>query len=147
MDLSKLKWPVIIIVVAGVAWLFSSAGVQWQYNKFTSSPPGVDPDRDKVNEAGLSRLGGFLMKTFRYTKADQVLSECCRRYPTGDNYWHNYYRLAKLAEKRGDYSRSVQILEDLIVHRASKIDPRVPEYGALRLRADKLIEVHELRRH
>ena len=68
MDLSRFKWPIIILVVIGVFWLFSSAGINFMHKKFTSVTPGQDAKVDQANEKGLSTLGGFLIKTFRYEK-------------------------------------------------------------------------------
>jgi len=70
---------------------------------------------------------------------------CIRdRYPTGENYWLNVYRLVRLAEKRGDYQRAVDLLEYLIANEAPTKDESIPVVENLRARADKLIEVHEL---
>ena len=89
MDLSGLKWPIIIVVVVGVGWLLSSGGTNYMYKNFTTAEVGADPARDKTDEAGLSRLGGFMLKTFRYEKAEEVFATAVSRYPDGANVWYN----------------------------------------------------------
>ena len=64
MDLSFLKWPVIIGVVVLIGWLGSSGGVNYMYGKFTTDTAG-NPEKAAVNEAGLSRLGGYCLKLFK----------------------------------------------------------------------------------
>ena len=83
MDLSRLKWPLIIIVVVGVGWLLTDGGVRYLRAKFTEGEVGVDPKQDEFNEAGLTNLAGFLIKTFRYAPAEQVLLDAMERYPEG----------------------------------------------------------------
>ncbi len=145
MDLSGLKWPIIIGIVALVIWLFSAGGVNFMFNRFTAtSVSQQDANTREAYEAGLSRLGGFLIKTFRYAKAEVVLREVSERYPKGKNFLHNQYRLAKCAEKQGRYAESVAILVQLRDMNAHQLDNRVPEPDVLNLRIDKLIEVHEL---
>jgi len=155
MDLSFLKWPIIIAIVFGGAWLLSEGGVNYMEKRFTKDTPGQDAQVDKVDEAGLSRLGGYLMLTFRYKRADQILQKCAQRYPNGANFWHNLYRRAKLQEKLADgesdaekkkmhYQASLDILKKLIQVNAHEKDSRVPDNDVLRLRAEKLAEVHEL---
>ena len=144
MDLSKFKWPIIIAVVVGVGWLLSSPGVDFMYRKFSSGQIGASDKEDRFNESGLSKLGGYLMMTFRYGKAEEVYQTAVQNFPDGKNYYYNMYRIARCAEKKDEYGRSVQILEDLMAMDASTIDKRIPENDALRLRADKLIEMHEL---
>jgi len=144
MDLSFLKWPVVILVVAGLIWLGSSAGVNFMYNKFTASEPGLDPKVDARSEAGLSRLGAFLIATFRYGWAQDVLQETITRYPDGENYWFNLYRIGRCKQKLGDYKGAVQIYEQLISNNAWEMNSDIPGYAKLRLRADKLIETHQL---
>lgn len=145
MDLSGLKWPLIIGIVVVAGWLVSEGGVSFMYNKFTETPlEQQDADQQEAYEAGLSRLGGFLVKTFRYKKAEEVLSEAMIRYPEGKNYLYNRYRLAKCVEKQGRYDECVAILIDLRDLGAHTYDERVPETDVLQLRIDKLAETHEL---
>ena len=146
MDLSGLKWPIILAVVIGGIWLLSSGGTNFMIKNFTKAQPGADPARDKTDEAGLSRIGGFLMKTFRYEKAFEVFDTAATRYPNGANVLYNRYRMAKCAEKMEKYNLSVNILESLMAMDAHSIDDRVPPRDILRPRAEKLIEVHELRK-
>ncbi len=142
MDLTWLKWLVIILVIVGVIWLFTSGGVNYMENKF--SQPAADDAAAVVNEAGLSKLGGFLLGTFRYDRARQVFEKAVDGYPEGANYYYNYYRLVKCYEKLGRYQDAVDVLADLSARDAHTIDERVPESSNLDLRCGKLIEIHEL---
>ena len=144
MDLSRFKWPVIILLVIGVFWLFSSAGINFMHNKFTKVTPGQDAKVDKATEAGLSRLGGFLIKTFRYEKGLGVLTDACTMYPEGANYWYNQYRMAKCLEKMDRVDEALQILDTLHANDIHTVDDRVPPADVLKLRIDKLQEVHGL---
>ncbi|HOZ48028.1 MAG TPA: hypothetical protein PLO37_24185 [Candidatus Hydrogenedentes bacterium] len=144
MDLSGLKWPLIIVVVVGVGFLLSSSGTNYMFKKFTQSEAGVDAAKDKHDEAGLSKLGGFLLMTFRYQKANEVFGTAVGRYPQGANVWYNKYRMVKCAEKLKNYAGAAAILNELMNARASEVDSRVPEEANLRLRRDKLIEIHQL---
>lgn len=145
MDLSGLKWPVIILVIVAVGWLCTSGGVNFMVNNFTKATPGEDEKRDKTDEAGLTRVAGFLMKTFRYEWALDVMEQAMDRYgEDGANYWYNKYRTAKCYEKIEDYQRSHTILQELIAANAHDLDERVPENDNIKLRAEKLKETHEL---
>ncbi|MBN2312211.1 MAG: hypothetical protein JXR94_24745 [Candidatus Hydrogenedentes bacterium] len=144
MDLSQLKWPLIVVVIVLGWWLISDPGVDFMYKRFTQEAPGYDVEKDKVNEAGLSRLGGFLLKTFRYKRCQEVLQRSIDLYPEGANALYNQYRLAKCAEKLDNYVEAVRILDYLRSIDAHTVDKRVPEKENLKLRADKLRETHEL---
>jgi len=145
MDLSGLKWPLIIVVIIGVGWLLSSGGVNYMVGKFTSATPGADVEQDKIDEAGLYRVAGYLMFLWRYEKAANVIDLAITRYgDAGPNYWDNLYRLAKCYEKMRDYQSSYNVLQDLMAANASQYDDRVPENDNLSLRAARLKEVHEL---
>jgi len=144
MDLSFLKWPIIIIVVVGGGWLLTSGGVNFMYNKFTATPPGSDAKADAVNEAGLSKLGGYCLKTFQYEKAMLMFSTACDRYPQGANFYYNKYRMAKCAEKMDDVPQAVSLLRALIQVNANSIDSRVPENDNLKARSDKLEAVNNV---
>jgi len=144
MDLSRFKWPIIILLVIGVFWLLSSSGINFMHNKFTKVTPGEDAKVDKATEAGLSRLGGFLIKTFRYEKGFEVLTDASTMYPEGANYWYNQYRMAKCLEKMDRVNEALQILNDLHAQDIHAVDERVPPQDVLKLRIDKLQEVHGL---
>jgi len=145
MDLSGLKWPLIIVVVVAVGWLVSEGGINFMYKRFTKTPVEEQDDATQVAfEAGLSRLGGFLLKTFRYARAEDVLLEAVTRYPDGENALYNEYRLAKCYEKQDRYRECVEVLQDLRDMDAHSMDKRVPEADVLQLRIDKLAEVFEL---
>jgi tetratricopeptide (TPR) repeat protein len=144
MDLSRLKWPLIVALVVGAGWLLSEGGVNYMHKKFTSAAAGQDANLDEMNEQGLTRLGSFLLKTFRYEKALVVMEDAVHLYPDGANALFNEYRMAKCAEKIGDYQRSVDILGHLMDIEASTLDARVPSNNHLNLRRAKLLETHEL---
>ncbi|HUW60894.1 MAG TPA: hypothetical protein VMZ06_07785 [Candidatus Bathyarchaeia archaeon] len=144
MDLSFLKWPIIIVVVVGGGWLLTSGGVNFMYNKFTATPPGADAKADAVNEAGLSKLGGYCLKTFQYEKAMLMFSTACDLYPQGANFYYSKYRMAKCAEKMDDVPQAVALLRALIQVNANSIDSRVPENDNLRARSDKLEAVNNV---
>jgi tetratricopeptide (TPR) repeat protein len=145
MDLSWLKWPLVILVVVGVFWLLSSGGISFMYSRFTQGTPGQDAEADTRNEARLTTLGSFLMKTLRYEKAEEVITTAIERYPQGKNVLLNQYRLCELLEKRNANQEAVELLEYLMSINAHELDHRVPINDTLRLRADKLIEMHEIR--
>ena len=142
MDLSRFKWPVILIVVIALIWLCTSGGVSFMYKGLLKHTPGQDAAKDATNEASLTRLGGFLIKTLRYKRAETVVTTAVQRYPTGRNVYYNHYRLAKCAEKRGNYRGAVNVLEKLIMINANSKDKRVPTNQTLRLRSDKLKETY-----
>lgn len=144
MDLSKVKWVLIAVLVFGGFWLVTEGGINYMHKKFTADEPGTDAAIDERNEAGLTRLGAFLMMTFRYQKADEVFQNALDLFPDGVNADYNYFRQARCAEKAYDFKRAVQIMEDLMDWSASDNDPRIPTNDELRLRADKLIEMHDL---
>lgn len=145
MDLSGLKWPLIIAVIVLVGWLFTSGGVNFMIKNFTESTPGADAEQDKIDEAGLSRVGGYLLYLWRWDKAAEVFQTALDRYPQGANAWYNYYRLARCHERKGRYQETFNILNQLISVDAHKIDERVPHIDNLRLQAKKLQELHELK--
>jgi len=144
MDLSGLKWPLIIVVVVAVGWLFTEGGVNWMYGQATSGQVGVDPEQDKLNEATLSRVGGYLQLMWRYEKANQCFETACERYPDGVNYWYNIYSMHTCYERLGDPGRALELLNYLIAENANQYDQRVPEGDNLMLRANKLREMYEL---
>lgn len=147
MDLSFLKWPILILVIVGGGWLVSEGGINYMINRFSQGTVGQDEARDRTNELGLSRIAGFLIFTFRYEKADQVLSHLTTRHTpdTGaQHYWHNLYRLALCKERLGRQDQAVMILRNLAHANAHQYDDRVPGYEVLRLRAERLMEAHGL---
>lgn len=145
MDLSGLKWPIIIVLIVGIAFLASSPGINYLVNNFTKATPGEDPDRDRTDEAGLSRVAGFLIYLWRYEHALAVMQVSLNRYgPSGANYWYNKYRMARCLDRLGRYQESYNILQELIAADASQYDSRVADNDNLRLRATTLREMHEL---
>jgi len=75
-----------------------------------------------------------------------VYETAISRYPDGKNVWYNKYQMARCADKLSDYRKEVNILRELMDANAHSIDERVPVNDNLRLRADKLVEMHELER-
>ena len=145
MDLSGLKWPAIILVVVAVGWLASSGGVNYMVTNFTKSAPGADAAKDKTDEAGLTKVGGYLMYLLRYEKAAEVMNLSIARYGTnGKNYYYNQYRVAKCLEKQGHMQESYNILRDLTDIDARQYDDRIPNRDVLAARALKLKEVNNL---
>lgn len=145
MDLSGLKWPLIIALVVGLLFLFSESGVNFMFNKFTATPVGQqDAERQVACEAGLSRLGGYLLLTLRYPKAEEVLTTAMQRYPEGKNALYNEYRIAKCAEKQGRYEDCLKILIRLRDMGAHQYDSRIPMHDLLQARIDRLAETHQL---
>jgi deoxyhypusine synthase len=143
MDLSWAKFPIIIAVVLGIGWLGTSGGVNYMHNKFAVEAT-EDAEQNKLNEAGLTRLASFLLKTFRYEKADEVLSDAINFYPEGKNALWNQYRLAKAKEKQAKYQETIMLLAQLKNMEAFSYDDRIPDTETLQLRIDKLAETHEL---
>lgn len=146
MDLSGLKWPIIIVVVVGIGFLASSPGVDFMINSFTKAAPGADPARDRRDEAGLTRVAGYLLYQWRYERSLETMETAIQRYgSSGANYWYNKYRMAKCLERLNRFQESYTILQELIAAKAHDIDSRVADNDNLRLRATKLKEVHNLR--
>ena len=145
MDLSGLKWPAIILAVVAVCWLGSSGGVNYMVSKYTKATPGQDAARDKTDEAGLTRVGGYLMFLSNYGKAAAVMDLAVQRYSTnGANYYYNQFRLARCLEKLGRMQESYNILSDLTDIDAKQYDDRIPNQDVLRTRASQLKEVNNL---
>jgi tetratricopeptide (TPR) repeat protein len=122
----------------------SSSGVNYMFNKFTAGTPGADAKKDEINELGLSRLGGYCLSLFKYDKAMSIFQTALARYPQGKNALFIKYRMARCAEKLKDYSQAVDLLKELMDANAHATDDRVPNNDNLDLRAEKLIEMHEL---
>lgn len=145
MDLSGLKWPITIVVIVAVGWLFTSGGVNWMITQSTKAVPGTDVEKDKFDEAMLSRLGGYLLLQWRYEKAAECFNLARDRYgETGANYWYNTYRLVTCYERMQQYQTAVEVLDYLLNNGANAYDKRVPENDNLGLRKGKLLETHEL---
>lgn len=146
MDLSRLKWPLIIVALAGIGWLGTSGGVGWMYDTYTEATPGVDPKRDQRDEAGLSRIGGYTFHLWQWEKAIDILETAIERYgEVGANYWFNLERLSTCYDRIGEYQVSYDLLQVLIRARAHELDERVSHNDNLKLRAEKLKEMYDLR--
>jgi tetratricopeptide (TPR) repeat protein len=144
MDVSKIVWALAIVALIGLVWLVTNPGINYLYKQYTSGTPGQDAAADERAEAGLSRMGGFLLATFRYEKALQCYNAATERYPNGKNYWWNVYQSARCYERLERYADSARVLQRLIAANADTQDERVPDNDTLNLRLQKLIEVHEL---
>ena len=145
MDLSGLKWPLIIAAVVGLGWLGTSGGVSWMYGNFTKATPGVDLDQDLRDEAGLTKLAGYTFHLWRWEKTIIIIETALDRYGEGaPNYWFNLERLSTCYERIGDYQTSYNILQELMNVNAHEIDERVGNFDNLNLRASKLREMYEL---
>ncbi|PCJ53775.1 MAG: hypothetical protein COA73_14960 [Candidatus Hydrogenedentota bacterium] len=145
MDLSKVKWVVIVLVVVGGGWLVTEGGMDYVFNAATEELPGNDPEKDVIDEASLSKYGGFLLSTFRYTKAKIFYTAAIERYgPEGGNYYWNIYQLARCEEKMGNYESAVLLLRELHNVDGDAFDERVPGRDTLKLRIMKLVETHDL---
>lgn len=145
MDLSGLKWPLIIVVVLFLGWLCTSGGINWMVSKSTEAQVGANPEQDIIDEARLTKLAGFVLWQFQYEKAGEIMMIAINRYGMdGPNFFYNQYRLVKCYEKVENYEKASQILTALIGAQAWTIDDRVPEMDNLALRREKLKETHEL---
>lgn len=144
MDLSGLKWPLIIAVIVALGWLFTSGGVNWMVGNFTKATPGMDAEQDKVDEAGLSRVGGYLLVMWKWEKARDVFDTAVFRYPDGANYYYNLYRLGRCEERMNNNQAMLDILRELIADDAHSIDARVPRTNNLKSQAEKLKEMYGL---
>ena len=156
MDLSGLKWPIIIAVIAGLGWLVSSGGQNWIEKKVLNYTVSENEDLNKANEKALSNLGGFFIKTMRYERGIRVLRTSIDRYgEDGANYYFNIYRCSRTYEALGDstanrekqvenYTMALGMLKFLIDNNAHSIDDRVPEVDVLRLRATDIAENNNL---
>lgn len=144
MDLSGLKWPLIIVVVGFVGWLGTSGGINWMVNNATKAQPGVDAERDVLDEATLTKVGGYLMMLWKYERAIEVMELALDRYPNGKNAYYNYYRLVRCYERLGNNQHAYDILKDLMSMQAWEYDSRVPSQDGLAHNAQKLQELHEL---
>ena len=145
MDLSGLKWPVVIAVLVGLGWLFTSGGVNWMYGSFTEASPGIDEQQDLRDEAGLTKLASYTYHLWKWETTIQIIETCAERYGDwGPNYWFNLERLSTCYERIGDYQTSYDILQDLMNADAHEIDSRVGNFDNLSMRAAKLKEMYEL---
>ncbi len=143
MRFSRLIWIFIAVILVALGWLLTDSGIEFMHQKFLANP-AADSARGGFNEAGLSRLGGFLQATFRFEKAESVLTDAITLYPDGANYWFNLYRLAKAKEKLDKEQEAVNILDRIIKENAGGgLDERLPSNNILELRRNKITEAIE----
>lgn len=145
MDLSKVKWIVIIALLVAAGWFVSTeSGKQTWFNHYTKNIPGLDANQDLKDEKGLSWLASLLIRTFRYEDAAEVLDATLDRYPDGANWYYNYYRLARCEEKLENYQAAADILLMLRDEYAGDVDGRIPNNQIIDYRLQQLIELHGL---
>jgi len=144
MDLSKVKWVFIAVVVLGVGWLVTEGGIEWMYNRATAATPGENEARDKTDEMTLTRYGGFLLQTFRYEDAKRFYTAAINRYPAGENRYYNRFQLARVEEKLGNYQAAIDLLYSLYEIDADQFDERVDSRQQLQLRIQRIAEVNDL---
>ena len=147
MDLSKVKWVVLVAVLLVAGWiLLTDSGKEAWFNHYMKNTPGVDAAKDLKDEKGLSRLASLLIRTFRYEDAANVLDTTIKRYPDGTQYYYNYYRLARCEEKLENYQAAADILLMIRDNHAGEIDGRIPNSKIIDYRLQQLIELHGLQR-
>ena len=144
MDMSKLVWAFAIVAVIVVGWLLTSGGTEFMYKQYTESTPGVDEAQDKRDEAGLSRLGGYLLRTFRYERAAEVYEAAIKRYPNSKNYYMNIYNQAKAYQKMEEWEKAADNLMYLRDVDGDQYDERVPNFDQLNGELSRIVEVHGL---
>ena len=144
MDLSGLKWPLIIVVVVAIGWLASSGGINWMISQSTKATVGQDAQQDIRDEQRLTSVAGYQLMLWRYEKAAEVMTTAIDRYgANGANYWFNYYRMAKCYEKMGKPGLAVNTLMEVMRNRSNITDDRVPNWDNLKLRATKIAETYQ----
>lgn len=156
MDLSGLKWPIIIVVVALLGWLVSSGGQTWMETRLLEYKVSENEDLNKANEQALTNLGNVFIKTMQRERGIRVLMNSIERYgEDGKNYYLNIYRCSRAHETLGDatanrekqiehYTKALQMLRYLIENNAHDIDAEIPETDVLRLRATDIAENNQL---
>lgn len=143
MDLSGLKWPLILMLVAVLVFLVSTPGIDFMFNQF-SADPGDDALRARRYEEALSRLGGFCILSLRLEKGRMILEYALEHYPDGANAYFNKYRLYRIYRKLGRMETAVKILDTLLDENAHAKDHRVPSNDVLELERNKLIELYDM---
>lgn len=144
MDLTWLKWLVIIALIFGIGWAVTDGGINYAYKKATSGEIGVNPDVDQTKETTLTRYAGFLLATFRYEKAKKFYTAAITNFPAGKNRYWNRYQLARCEEKLKNWQNAADVLYQLHQVDANQYDHRVPNQATLKLRIEKLVQVHDL---
>ena len=145
MDLSKVKWLVIIAVVGGIIYYLTGPGVNSAYNNATKAAVGVNPDRDAIDEATLSKYGGYLSAMLRYEKSEEFYTTAIDRYgQDSKNFWLNTYKRARCRQKLNKYPESADDLFFLWTEDGHLHDKRVPVNNSLKNQLAKLIELFDL---
>jgi hypothetical protein len=146
MDMTKIVWAVVVVVILGGGWLFTTGGMNKAYEQATKNLVGNNPEQDVIDEAVLSKYGGYNLSLFRYEQAKKFYSTSINRYgPTGKNYWWNLQQLALCEENMENPQASVTILYNLWLEDGDAYDERVSNRDQLALRITKLVELNELR--
>ncbi|MFP6581209.1 MAG: hypothetical protein VCD00_01495 [Candidatus Hydrogenedentota bacterium] len=144
MDMSKIVWLVVIVAIVGGGWLLTGSGMDKMYDRATSELPGNDPDQDIIDEATLSKYGGFNISMMRYEQAKKFYTASIDRYgKDGKNYWWNVYQLARVEEKLGNEPGAIPLLHHLWLEDGDQYDERVPGQDILHSRLVKLLELNE----
>lgn len=144
MDISKVLWVILGLIVVGAGFLMTNPGADWVYERNATAPAEEDGGSYKFREATLSRYGGFLLATFRYEKAKKFYTAAINNYPAGDNRYWNRYQLARVEEKLKNWQNAVNLLYYLWEVDADQYDDRIPNQATLKARILQLVEVHEL---
>ena len=144
MDMSKLVWAFAIVAVIVVGWLLTSGGTEFMYKQYTEATPGLDDGQDKRDEAGLTRLGNYLMRTFRYERASEVYEAAIKRYPNSKNYYMNVYRQAQAYRKMDEVEKAADNLMYLRDIDADQYDERVPNFDQINGELMRIVEVNGL---
>jgi len=130
MDMTKIVWAVVVVVILGGGWLFTTGGMNKAYEQATKNLVGNNPEQDVIDEAVLSKYGGYNLSLFRYEQAKRFYSTSINRYgPTGKNYWWNLQQLALCEENMENPQASVPLSEQQQV--PSSVTSQAPRAKAL----------------
>ena len=145
MDLSKVKWVVIIAVIAVIIYFLTGPGVNSAYNNATKTAVGIDPKRDSTDEATLSKYGGYLTTMLRYEKSEKFYTAAIDRYgQEGKNFWLNIYKRARCRQKLNKYQESADDLFFLWMKDGNSQDKRVPNNYNIKSQLVLLIGLQDL---
>ena len=145
MDLTKIVWLIVIAALLGGGWVLTTNGMEKIYKEATKNLPGNDPAQDIIDEAKLSKYGGFQQSIFRYKNAKIFYSTATERYgENGANYWANLHQLGRCEEELDNESEAIRIYYDLWLADVHGQDNRVPTRNALKRRIDQLVALNDL---
>ena len=145
MDLSKVKWIVLIAVIVGIVYFMTGPGVNSAYNNATKATVGENPDRDAIDEATLSKYGGYLTLMLRHERSEEFYTTAIDRYgQDGKNFSLNTYKRARCYQKLNKYKESADDLFFLWTEDGDSHDERVPDNYNIQSQLAKLIELFDL---